>query len=534
MADDGAGEGAQVAPVRTADVVSALCLATDLAMRFPWEHGLHANRIAMRIARVLGLDAETTREAYYVTLLLYVGCTVDADERVHLFGGSVTDSFIPRLWGSRREQLTGLARAVASPAASPVPRAVQVVTRLPRAAAGHPRHEAALCEVAEMLAERLGLPESVHARFFHLTDRWDGTDALHRGSGEEIPLALRVATVARDAAYQRLLGGVDHAREVLANRAGHAFDPTVVAAVLEHADEVLEQVSEGSVWEENLAAEPEPWLTLTPSATDRALAAVGDFADLVSPHLAGHAAGVSALAHGAGRLLGLSTAECSLVRRAGLVADVGRVTVPPRAWERAGPLTADEREHVRLHPYYTERILEQSSVLAPLAAPAVCHHERLDGSGYHRGLTAPMLSTPARLLAVADAYRSMTESRASRPAMSADDAARHLVREVDEHRLDADAVEAVLEAAGRPVPALTRPHGLTRREAEVVGLLARGRQTKQIARTLGISPKTADRHIEHAYRKMGVSTRAAATLFAMEHGLVPWGELPMSPSEAGS
>ena len=121
----------------------------------------------------------------------------------------------------------------------------------------------------------------------------------------------------------------------------------------------------------------------------------------------------------------------------------------------------------------------------------------------------------------------MTEPRPHREPLSPDAAAETLGREASAGRLDVTAVAAVLEAAGQPVPPMERPAGLTEREAEVVGLLARGLQTKQVARALGISAKTADRHIQNAYAKIGVSTRAAAALFAMEHGLAAWGELPI-------
>ena len=131
------------------------------------------------------------------------------------------------------------------------------------------------------------------------------------------------------------------------------------------------------------------------------------------------------------------------------------------------------------------------------------------------------------MLAAADAYHAMTEPRPHREALSPDRAAEALGNEAKAGRLDADAVAAVLEVAGQRVPRVERPAGLTEREAEVVGLLARGLQTKQVARTLGISVKTADRHIQNAYGKIGVSTRAGAALFAMQHGLVEWGELPM-------
>jgi HD-GYP domain-containing protein (c-di-GMP phosphodiesterase class II) len=241
----------------------------------------------------------------------------------------------------------------------------------------------------------------------------------------------------------------------------------------------------------------------------------------------GHAAGVAELAAAAARRLGLPAAEEVAVRRAALVHDVGRVAVPVRIWQKAGPLTPDEWERVRLHAYHSERVLCRSPFLAALAPVATSHHERLDGSGYHRGTAAGVLPPAARLLAAADAYHAMTEPRPHREALPPPRAADLLGREARDGRLDADSVAAVLEAAGHAAPRLPRPGGLTEREAEVVALLARGLQTKQIARVLGISAKTADRHVQNAYAKIGVSTRPAATVFAMRHGLTAWGELPM-------
>jgi HD-GYP domain-containing protein (c-di-GMP phosphodiesterase class II) len=214
--------------------------------------------------------------------------------------------------------------------------------------------------------------------------------------------------------------------------------------------------------------------------------------------------------------------EAEQVRRSALIHDLGRVAVPTRIWEKPDRLTADEWEQVRLHAYHTERILVRSPFLAELADIAGMHHERLDGSGYHRGAVAPSLRPMARLLAAADAYHAMIEARPHRAALSASHAAQVLVGEADAGRLAQDAVVAVLDAAGHRPPPLQRPRGLTDREVEVLGLLVRGLQTKQIARSLGVSPKTADFHLQNAYRKMEVSTRAGAILFAMQHGLVTW------------
>jgi HD-GYP domain-containing protein (c-di-GMP phosphodiesterase class II) len=275
-------------------------------------------------------------------------------------------------------------------------------------------------------------------------------------------------------------------------------------------------------------------LILVGEAIDRALAAMGGFTDLISPHLSGHSTGVAELAAAAARRCRIDPADLLALRRAALVHDVGRVAIGARTWQKPGPLTADDREQVRLHPYHTERVLSPSPFLAALTPIAGSHHERLDGSGYHRGSAGADLALPARLLAAADAYHAMTEPRPHRAPLAPQHAARELAQEARAGRLDPDSVTAVIEAAGQPAPRLERPAGLTEREVEVIGMLARGLQTKQVARALGISVKTADRHIQNAYGKIGVSTRAAATLFAMEHGLLAWGELPIARPVARS
>ena len=508
--------------VRAAEVIASMCLATDLGMGFPFEHGLHATLTTMRLCEVLDVDADTASRTYYACLLMYAGCTVDGVERSEIFGGSMTEHHTHRQFGSAAESLIGVINALPRPGASLPGRALQAMVGLPRASRFVGRHFVALCEVAGMLAQRLGVPSSIHEMFPLLTERWDGKSVLERASGEEIPLPLRIIHVARDATYQRLVGDDDQVREVIASRAGHAFDPQIAAAFLSNAAEVLGSPEpSATVWGEVLAAEPKPWLTLEGDAIEQALGAIGAFSDLVSPHLAGHCAGVAEVAAAAAALRGFEPAEVTRIRRAALVHDVGRTAIGSRVWEKPGPLTADEREQVRLHPYHTERVLAASPFLSDLAGIAMAHHERLDGSGYHRGLDSSSLSPSARLLAAADAYQSKTEPRPYREPLSPKEATDVLIGKAKAGGLDPVMVKAVAEAAGETPPAMGGPAGLTEREVEVVGLLARGLQTKQIAKQLDISPKTADRHIQNGYRKIGVSSRAAATLFAIENGLVP-------------
>jgi HD-GYP domain-containing protein (c-di-GMP phosphodiesterase class II) len=514
--------------VRTAEVMAALCLATDLGMGFPMEHGLQSTLLAMRLCDRMDVDDETRSQAFAICLLFYIGCTADAEIAADLFDeGALLIHFTPVTFGAPTETMTGIMRALAGSRGAVPVRAMRVARTLPRALMGHRRHIDALCEVGVMLSARLGMRPEVQRLFEFQTERWDGKAYPGRYRAEDIPIAVRIAHVARDGMLQHTIGGASHAADVVQARSGGAFDPTIASLFARHASELLDMDGIGSTWDETLAAEPRPWSMLDDDAIDAALAAMGDFADLVSPYLVGHSSGVATLATAAAQQYGFGADDVVALRRASYVHDIGRVAISAHVWQKAGPLTTDEWERVRLHAYHSERVLCRSGFLNQLTDCATCHHERADGSGYHRGATGGVLSPAARLLAAADAYHAMTEPRPHRPAMTAGQAAASLEREANEGRLDANCVSAVLTAAGHRPHRLQRPAGLTEREAQVLGLLARGLQTKQVARALGVSTKTADRHVQNVYAKIGVSTRAAAALFAMQHGLTTWGEFPM-------
>jgi DNA-binding CsgD family transcriptional regulator len=210
-----------------------------------------------------------------------------------------------------------------------------------------------------------------------------------------------------------------------------------------------------------------------------------------------------------------------LVQRAALVHDLGVIGVPTSVWDKAGPLSPAERERVRTHPYLTERILSRQPRLTEIGAIAGLHHERADGSGYPRGLRGEAIPLGARLVAVADVFHALGEDRPHRGRLDASSRAGALRAEVKAGRLDPDAVDAVLHAAGHRVPRRPAlPAGLSTREVEVLILVARGLQNKEIARRMSVSARTVSSHLEHAYTKIGVTTRGAAAMYAMGHGLV--------------
>ena len=505
--------------VRTAELIAALSVATDLAVGFPLEHGLHSAQVAVRLCERLGVDSETTAQTYFLCLLFYVGCTAPVDVGWEVFGDdhSFHAYAVPARFGGIRESVRGISRAIAPPADPAYLRAWRMARHMPGLALKFPHVAVATCEVARMLTEELGLTRSDAHLVAYESERWDGWGSPNRTRGDAIPLPVRIVHVARDAAFQSTLTDTDSVADLIAQRGGAGLDPEITAVFASAAGEFLAQDSHTSLWDSTLAAEPKPWQMLEGERIDRALAAMGHFADLAVPDFVGHSSGVSKLSRAAAELITANTDDSLLAGRAALVHDLGRVATPVRIWEKAEPLTADDWERVRLHAYHTERILSRSPFLARLAPVASFHHERLDGSGYHRGVGA--LEPLSQVLAAADAYHAMTEPRRHRLALSPEEAAETLTKEVEAGRLSSTAVSAVLEAAGHQHSPVKRPAGLTEREEEVVRLLARGLQTKQIARQLQISTKTADHHIQNAYRKMEVSTRAGATLFAMQHGL---------------
>jgi len=553
MADPAAGAAEDQGPVQLAELVAALSLAADQASGVTLEHGLRTCLLATRLAGRAGLGPADRREVYYVALLRSIGCTSDAAEQAALFGDEIAARAELNLAAHlpTREVLGVLVRHASAGAGSSPGRRAAAAGRVLAAGPKMPRAVGtAHCAAAERLGARLGLGGGVPAALGALFERWDGKGFPAGRSGEDIPAAARFTQVAYDAlllhehlggdagdAGHRGHGGDgDAAAGRVVAAAGTLYDPAV-AGLLTAAD-VAETAGLLAPWDGALAAEPGGPTPLSGEQLDQACRAAADFADLKSPWLLGHSRAVAELAEAAAWRAGLPAADVARLRRAALLHDLGRVAVPSGVWNRPGPLRAAEREQARLHPYHTERALSRSPRLAPLGDLAGAHHERLDGSGYHRRAVAAQLTTAARLLAAADSYQGRIEARPHRAALAPTSAAADLEAQVRAGRLDADAVHAVLAAAGQRGPArgpggpgeprgpggpgarAVLPGGLSPREAQVLGLLARGRTTRQIAAELGITPKTAGHHISHIYTKLDVSTRATAALFALEHGLL--------------
>lgn len=507
--------------ITLAELLAAYSLAIDLGLGQPMEHLVRAWRIAARLGRHVGYPEEQQAALFHVSMLAWVGCVADAPEVAASFGDDIAfraDSYDVDL-GGLSGQLFFLTHAGAG---GPLPQRLLAAANLVRTGGsrvmqgiqGH-------CLTTSVLAEQLGLGTDVSLALRQFFARWDGRGVPEGVGGTDIALPVRLFHLADVAEVHHRNGGIEAARRVALGRRGKQFDPALADAFCQVADEVLPDEADDRDALEILAADPALSVRLTESGLDEALGALADFTDLRSGPRAGHSRGVADLAADAARVLGLPDAEVTTARRAGFVHDIGLHGIPATTLDKAGPLGATEKERFRAAAYYTERVLTRPPALARIGVVASLVHERMDGSGYHRGVSGPGIPAAGRVLAAACAFRAMTEPRAHREAVPSKQAAATLRAEARSGRLDPDAVDAVLTAAGsggrRKVAG---PSGLTSREVEVLLLIARGSTARAVAARLSISPKTVGTHIERIYSKTGASSRSTATLFALRTGLL--------------
>jgi HD-GYP domain-containing protein (c-di-GMP phosphodiesterase class II) len=511
---DGRGTG-----VRRAEVLAALSISIDLGLGLPMEHVLRSSLVAAMLADELELSPQGRATVYYTNLVLWIGCHADSHEFSRWFGDDLAmrrDSY--QLDWSGLPYLRYLLHHAGSGQSLTRRTQMQLTLMLaPRTRMATLIHSH--CLSAGLMAQRIGLDRTVAEAVECAFERWDGTGLPGGRRGDLIPLATRVVQLAETCEVHQRTHGTSGALAMARERSGTQFDPSLVRA-LERCRDRLNDLPDQDVWVRALELAPDHDVVLRDAELDSLLAAIADFADLKCPFTVGHSRAVAELGAAAATQLGLTRVDVDRVRRAALVHDLGRMGVPNSIWEKTPSLTESDRERIRLYPYLTGRILNRVGGLGAVAAIAETHRERLDGSGYPRGLSGSALPMTQRILAAADSYRGSLEHRPHRPALGSEQAAVRLRAEAAAGRLDASAVEAVLAVAGHQGGRrASGPAGLTAREVEVLGLLSRGLSSPEIARRLVISTKTVRNHLEHIYLKAGVTNRTGAALFALEHGL---------------
>lgn len=513
--------------LRLGEFVATLALAQDNAFGQPLESQLRSCLLASWIGEELGLKRQVQDNVYWVALLRYIGCTGHAHEVATVFGDEIAiraQTLVHDAANPAEVMRDVVAYATAGRSQEERDQIIQMIQKTAHEWAVH--NFASGCEVAEMLVHRLTLGAGVREALRFTFERWNGNGFPTHAKGEAIPLTMRIVHLSHDMEALGRLFSPARAIEAARERRDQTYDPALADLFVTKGAEWFDRLSKIEPWDAVLALEPEPRQTLDGQALDNALRVAADFIDLKSPYMAGHSRRCAQLSTDAAGVLGLSEDAVTRLRRAALVHDFGTTAVPNSIWDKRGPLTRAEFDRVELHPMLTEQMLRRSAALAALNPVASTHHERCDGSGYHKRVRADTADAGACVLAATEIYVGMTTERADRAPLAAEDAATELRRLASQGALEHRATHAVLTAAGHgehkaPTPSRpNNPAGLSRREVDVLRLAAMGLTTQEIADRLFISPKTADHHIQHIYNKISVSTRAAAALWAIQNAVV--------------
>jgi HD-GYP domain-containing protein (c-di-GMP phosphodiesterase class II) len=513
-------------PLRLAELVATLALAQDNAFGQPMESQLRSCALAVGLCDAGNLGSKVRDITYWVSLLRYIGCTGHAHEVSVVFGDEI--SFRARtlvLDMANTQETVSDAIGYATQGLSEAAKEAAAQSLLDGLIPWAINNFTGGCEVGDMLTERLAVPKGVRTNLRFTFERWNGSGFPSGASGTSIPLPMRVVHLAHDMEAIARRESIDDALRAARDRRDRTYDPELTDLFALHGRRLLEELQSADPWDTVLEHEARPHRVLVGDQIDRALEVVADFVDVKSVYMGGHSRRCAELATKAAKELGLDDDTVRDVRRAALVHELGITALPNSILDKTTELTRSEWDRVRMHPLISEQMLNRTHALSQLAHIAGAHHERADGSGYSKGLHANAQLTTARLLCATEVFVGLTSDRADRPAHSSNQAAVELRRLAAAGEVDHDSVEAVLAVSGhrstrRKPHRKSHPGGLSDREVEVLRLAARGLTTAMIAEILFISAKTADHHIQHIYTKIGVSTRAAASLWATQNELL--------------
>jgi putative nucleotidyltransferase with HDIG domain len=438
--------------IALSELVSALSRALDVAEGEPPGHAARSCLIGMRLAEVLALDAAARSDLFYALLLKDAGCSANAAHMAALFGADdpVAKHTSKQVnWSRPLDAFLWSLRTVAPDGT--------IAERTSRLRAirneGHVTRSLmrARCYRGAEIARKLGFPEATAEAIRALDEHWDGNGQPLGLSGTVIPLAGRILCLAQTVEVFHAAGGVRAAYRVARKRRGEWFDPDLVDALDAFRTDTRfwDALAEADV---SGVEPPDRVLTADEARLDRIAEGFAAVVDAKSPWTHEHCDRVCAIATEVAKLMGFDEIALGRLRRAALLHDLGKLSISNRILDKPGPLTAEERRRFREHPLLAEEILARVSSFAELATVASAHHERLDGSGYPRGLTADSLSMPSRVLAVADVYEALVSDRPYRRAYPPREALELMRRDVPA-RLDPDAF-AALQALLRERPAV--------------------------------------------------------------------------------
>ncbi len=448
------GGTTDTASIKYSEIVSAFSFVLDMVESQPEGHSLRSCFIGMTVASRIGLNEEERAALFYALLLKDAGCSSNASRTASLFGADdlgAKRAFKTINWSSLPASALYVARNVSPDGAiwSKARKFFEIGKAGPKVAKEliHTR-----CERGAEIARFVGLPEDTAAAIRSLDEHWDGAGQPDGLAGEEIPLLARICGLAQTVEVFYTNFGPARAEKIARSRKRKWFDPALVDALLADSEYVWKSLADPDFAAMISLLEPEDrTLAVTPERLDLTALAFAKVIDAKSPFTYRHSEGVAEAAVAMGEKMDFPSEKLRDLRRAALLHDVGKLGVSNAILDKPGKLTNDEFRRIKAHPRLTYEILNRTPLLADIAETAANHHEKLDGSGYHRGATGEHLDTPDRILAVADIYDALAQPRPYRDAMPMDKVLAILKEESGEKLCPAsvEVMEAVI-SSGEP------------------------------------------------------------------------------------
>lgn len=442
--------------VRLSDLVSALSYALDLTEGQPLGHAQRTCVLGIRLAQAVGMPADEQEDLYYALLLKDSGCSSNAARMYQILGSDeIRAKHDVKLIDWRSVNWSSLVYSlghvrVGRPAWERLLALSQVAWQR------HRQQKEVVeirCERGATIARKMGFPERTAEAIRSLDEHWDGGGYPLGLQGEEIPMAARILNLAQTLEVFHRHSGMPAALQVARARSGRWFDPELVRAA--HAIAQQNSLDDELAYAAQTVARLSPaggTVTADRGRIDVICDAFANIVDAKSPYTSDHSRRVTDAAIGMSEHMRVDKSTLSLIRRAALLHDLGKLSVPNSILEKPAPLTTEEWAVVRRHPFHSEAILKRIEGFEQIAIVAGAHHERLDGTGYFRGIHAGQLDMPARILAVADVFDALSAKRPYREAIPLDEVFSIMRRDAP-HALDAQCVEALVESQRRARPA---------------------------------------------------------------------------------
>jgi putative nucleotidyltransferase with HDIG domain len=421
--------------IKLSEVISALSYALDITEGQPKGHAARTCMLGMRLGKELRLGAAESSALFYALLLKDLGCSSNAGRICYLFGSddrSVKKNVKTVNWNRLGGAVGYLVNNVAEHGSL-----IDKAKHLARVAlAGNSEAKALVdlrCERGAKIARELEFPELTATAILSLDEHWDGNGHPVGLKGEQIPLLARILNIAQTLEVFIREYNLSAACEMVTERSGTWFDPQLSKLFLEIKDDsnFWDSYNTDSPADVSATFEPQDSMLVADAALlDRIAMGFSQVIDAKSPWTYRHSEGVAKVSAGIAEVMGFSAEEVRYIRRAALVHDVGKLGISNMILDKPGKLTPEEIAEMRRHTFYTYQILSQVDGFKDLADLAAAHHEQLDGKGYHRGWDASQLSTPARILAVADIYEALTAKRPYRQDLTDEEVSTILSKKV--------------------------------------------------------------------------------------------------------